>query len=81
MHHQLHCEAMFDDVNCNECKSACLATSIFLYFKDYSDTQQSLFCISEELMETVVTTGDYNGKAGLLQFSRSAYYNRHEEQC
>jgi hypothetical protein len=33
-----------------------LSTNVFNYFKEYSDTKQSLTCPSEKLVETVGTT-------------------------
>jgi hypothetical protein len=51
-----------------------LLTNIFLYFKEYSDTEQSLACFSLKLWSLHCyfchcTIGDYNSKVGLLQFS------------
>jgi hypothetical protein len=48
-------------VNCDACK-ACLtsqvmlSTNVFIYFKEYSDTEQSLTYPSEKLVDTVSTS-------------------------
>jgi hypothetical protein len=42
-----------------------LSAIVFIYFKEYSDTKQSLTYPSEKLVVTVgtsVTTGDYDGR-------------------
>jgi hypothetical protein len=46
------------DVSCDACKmcltsEVLLRTSVFIYFKKYSDTEQSLTYPSEKLVETV----------------------------
>lgn len=44
--------------------SSDVISHVFIYFKDYSDTKQSLTYPSEKLVVTVstsVTTGDYDG--------------------
>jgi hypothetical protein len=48
-------------VNCNACKTCLtsqvlLSTSVFIYFKEYSDTEQSLTYPSGKLMEIVGTS-------------------------
>jgi hypothetical protein len=45
-------------VSCDACKTwltseVLLRTSVFIYFKEYSDTEQSLICLSEKLVDTV----------------------------
>jgi hypothetical protein len=46
---QLHC------VVCKACLTSqvMLSTSVFICFKEYSDTEQSVTCPSEKLVETV----------------------------
>jgi hypothetical protein len=55
--------------------------SVFIYFKDYSDTEQSLTYPSERLVETagtsVILTRVYDGRGGPLQFSRAANHTCH----
>jgi hypothetical protein len=47
-------------VGCDACKTCLtsevlLSANVFIYFKEYSDAEQSLTCPSEKLMETVGT--------------------------
>jgi hypothetical protein len=58
-----------------------LRTSVFIYFKEYSDTEQSLTCPSEKLVETVgaaVTLMEfYDGRDGTLEFGEATYHSCH----
>jgi hypothetical protein len=71
-------------VDCDACK-ACLtsqvlmSTNVFIYFKEYSDTKQSL-TYPEKLVETIgtsVTAGDYDDGGGSLEFSGTACHSCH----
>jgi hypothetical protein len=71
-------------VNCDACKtcltSEVISTNVFIYFMQYSDTEQSLAYPSEKLVETVRTSVNSNGRGGLLEFSATAYHSCHREQ-
>jgi hypothetical protein len=73
-------------VSCDACKTyltseVLLRTNVFIYFKGYSDTEQSLNYPSEKLVETVVCCCNsnvvYDDRGGTLEFSGAAYNNIH----
>jgi hypothetical protein len=54
--------------------------NVFIYFKKYSDTEQSLNYPSEKLVETVGTSinvMESDGRGGSLEFSGTAYHSCH----
>jgi hypothetical protein len=71
-------------VSCDICKT-CLTSevlqsaNVFIYFKEYSGTEQSLTYLSEKLVETVCTavTLMKSMMAEVVEFSGAAYHSCH----
>jgi hypothetical protein len=55
-----------------------LSTNVFIYFKDYSNTEQSLTYPSEKMVENVGTSV-YDDRGGSLEFRGTAYDSCHQE--
>jgi hypothetical protein len=71
--------------NCDVCNTyltyqVLLSTNIFIYFKEYSDTEQSL-TYSEKLVETLGyfcnSKGVYDSRGGPREFGGTAYHSCH----
>jgi hypothetical protein len=61
--------------------SGMLSTSVFMYFKEYSDTEQSLTYPSEKVGEDCWyccnPNGVYDIRGGLLELIGTAYHSCH----
>jgi hypothetical protein len=94
VHKKIHAAAYVSDfiarqmlygVKCDVCKTCLtsqvmISTSVFIYFKKYSDIEQSLKYPYEKFVETVGTSVivmESVGRGGSLEFSGTAYHICH----